>query len=65
MADQHLTPAETAARLRVSLPTLARWRGAGDGPKYIKLKGRVLYPHAELVRFEKANTHQSTREVAE
>ncbi len=35
--DQMLTPAEMAALLNVSVPTLARWRVTGGGPPFIKL----------------------------
>lgn len=53
----HLTPAETAARLRVSVTTLARWRmlGATKGhtpPRFLKFGKKVFYSLAELDAYE-------------
>lgn len=59
----NLTPKETAERLRTTIGTLSNWRVRGDGPRFIKLGRKVLYPVAELEAFEKrqlrANTAQS------
>lgn len=38
-----LTPAKLAEHLEVSTGTLANWRSAGTGPKYIRLSGVVRY----------------------
>ncbi len=48
---EFLTTHEASAFLRISKPTLERWRMEGRGPRYIKIGHRVLYPHAELERF--------------
>jgi hypothetical protein len=40
----------------------ARW--AGDGPKFIKLAGSVLYPVTELDAFFNARLVKSTSEVS-
>lgn len=40
---QLLTPAKLAEHLEVSTGTLANWRSAGTGPKYIRLSGVVRY----------------------
>lgn len=42
-----LTPAEMAARLKVSEKTLANNRSKGVGPKFRKVGGRVRYPVTE------------------
>lgn len=56
----HLTPPETAARLRVSMSTLANWRADGLGPTYIKFGRKILYPITELKVFEHARLKTST-----
>lgn len=48
----NLLPKEVAARLRVHDKTLARWRITGQGPKYLKFGRRVVYPLAEVERWE-------------
>ena len=40
-----LTADELAARWRRSPRTLERWRARGIGPAWIRIMGRVLYPH--------------------
>lgn len=50
----HLTPTELAARLRLKVSTLANWRHAGSGPRFIKLGRRVVYPLTEVEAWEKA-----------
>ncbi|MET9973870.1 helix-turn-helix transcriptional regulator [Streptomyces microflavus] len=37
MADVKLTPAQLGTELGVSKQTLANWRWAGAGPRYVKL----------------------------
>lgn len=44
MATRHLSQIELAARWNISHRTLERWRWTGEGPKFIKLGGRVIYP---------------------
>lgn len=44
-----LKPREVAAMLRISLPTLARWRQHGKGPRCIRLGyNRVIYRYADV-----------------
>jgi hypothetical protein len=50
----HLLPHEVAARMRVSVGTLANWRCTGEGPRFIKLGRKCLYPLDELEAFERA-----------
>jgi excisionase family DNA binding protein len=58
----NLLPAEAAERLRVSKGTLANWRTAGGGPRFVKFGRRVLYPESELAAFEQKNIRTSTAE---
>ena len=39
----HLNQQQLAARWHLSEACLERWRSEGIGPKFMKLKGRVLY----------------------
>lgn len=47
--DPLLTPAEAAKALRLSMPTLSRWRNHGDGPAFIRLGyNRVVYRRSAI-----------------
>lgn len=50
-----LTPQEVSERYRnkIKIKTLANWRSNGEGPKYVKIGGAVLYPVAELETWER------------
>ncbi|MBX7531706.1 helix-turn-helix domain-containing protein [Qipengyuania sp. 1XM1-15A] len=54
-----LNPVEAARFLALSPKTLARWRWAGKGPKYIKLGSAVRYSMDELAAFVGAGEVQS------
>lgn len=49
-----LTPSEVSERYRnkIKVKTLANWRSNGEGPKYVKIGGAVLYPVDELEHWE-------------
>lgn len=49
--NPRLTVAQAARYLGVSVPTLNRWRGAGSGPPWSRLGGRVYYTFADLQAF--------------
>lgn len=55
---QYLTPNQVRDRYqgRISLQTLANWRYQGEGPQYLKLGGRVLYPLEALIEWERERT---------
>ncbi|MFE7047078.1 helix-turn-helix transcriptional regulator [Streptomyces californicus] len=52
-AERFLTTEEVAARYRTSPTTVSWWRRTQYGPKGIKVGRRVLYPQAEIERFER------------
>lgn len=54
---------DSAAFLGVSTRTLQRWRATGDGPRFSRLGGRVVYKRRELVRFLDENSFASTSEA--
>lgn len=60
--DVFLTPREVAARYggSINVRTLANWRCQNLGPRYTKIGGRVLYPLAEVKRWEAARTFGDT-----
>lgn len=43
------TVAQVAEYTQTSIPTLARWRGEGRGPKAIKLGGLLRYRRADVL----------------
>lgn len=49
---QHLHQTELARRWRVSPRTLERWRWLGQGPRYLKIGGRVVYRLEDVEAFE-------------
>ena len=55
-----LTPRESAAFLRLSDVTLARWRIEGTGPAYRKFGRRVVYAKADLLAWADGQTKQNT-----
>ncbi|MGH9640588.1 MAG: helix-turn-helix transcriptional regulator [Bryobacteraceae bacterium] len=47
-----LTDSEVAALLGASLQTIRNWRWRGEGPRYVKLGGRMVrYRPADLAAF--------------
>lgn len=55
---QFLTTAEVAKRYRTAEGTVRYWRHVGYGPKGVRAGRRVLYPLAELARFERELAEQ-------
>ena len=58
-----LTQREAALALRLSERTLERLRVQGVGPRYVKLKKRVLYQQSELDQWIAARVVRSTSEA--
>lgn len=52
MAISHLTQTDLARRWRISPRTLERWRWLGQGPKYLKIGGRVVYRLEDIEAYE-------------
>ena len=52
MTVRHLTQIELAQRWRISPRTLERWRWLGQGPRYLKIGGRVVYRLEDVEAFE-------------
>ncbi len=49
--DDFYTAIELADLLKISAPTLARWRGAGQGPPFVQLEGTIRYPREGVDRW--------------
>ena len=56
----HLHQVDLARRWRLSPRTLERWRWTGEGPRYIKLGGRVVYRLEDVEAFEAEQLRNST-----
>ena len=50
----YLRPDELVDRYRdtITLRTLARWRSEGEGPDFIKIGRRIVYPLADVLAWE-------------
>jgi len=49
MCDQK----ELAARWKISHRTLERWRWVQEGPRYLKIGGRIVYRLSDVEAFER------------
>jgi len=54
MRETCLNQTELAARWKISPRTLERWRWIGDGPRFLKIGGRVIYRIEDVEAFERA-----------
>ena len=52
MTVQHLNQVELTRRWKLSPRTLERWRWLGQGPRYLKVGGRVVYAAGSFAQFE-------------
>lgn len=52
MKATHMNQLELAVRWRISHRTLERWRWTGEGPKFVKLGGRVVYRLDDIEEYE-------------
>ena len=53
MSEVCLSQIELAARWKISHRTLERWRWAQEGPRYLKIGGRVVYRRSDVEAFER------------
>ena len=57
MPTVHLKQADLAARWNISPRTLERWRWQGEGPRYLKIGGRVCYRLEDIDAYEVGQLH--------
>lgn len=62
MPIKHLNQCELATRWTISHRTLERWRWTGEGPRYLKVGGRVVYRVEDVEAYEAAQLRKSTAE---
>lgn len=60
MSLRHLNQVDLAIRWNISHRTLERWRWTGEGPRFLKLGGRVVYRLEDVEVFERAQMRKST-----
>lgn len=60
MSTRHLNQNELAERWNVSPRSLERWRWRGEGPKFLKLGGRVVYRLHDVEIYEAEQLRDST-----
>jgi hypothetical protein len=56
----HLNQIELSRRWKVSPRTLERWRWLGQGPRFMKLGGRVAYRIQDVEQFEAEQLREIT-----
>lgn len=60
MQLKHLNQKELARRWTLSHGTLERWRRVAEGPRFLKLGGRVVYRLEDILAFEADRQRQGT-----
>ncbi len=60
MTTQHFNQINLARRWSISPRTLERWRWLGQGPRYLKIGGRVVYRLDDVVAYEAQQLRTST-----
>jgi hypothetical protein len=60
-AVRHLCQKLLARRWAISHRTLERWRWLGQGPRYLKVGGRVLYRLADIESYEAEKMREAGR----
>jgi len=58
---RHLTQVELAQCWRISPRTLERWRWLGQGPRYLKIGGRVVYRLEDVEAYEAERMREAGR----
>jgi hypothetical protein len=56
---RHLDQHDLAARWRMSVRTLERWRTHRQGPAFLKLGGRIVYALSDVEAFEHAQRQET------
>jgi hypothetical protein len=57
---KHLNQVELSRRWRLSPRTLERWRWLGEGPRFLKIGGRVVYRLEDIEAYEAEQMRDST-----
>jgi len=65
MSVNHLNQIELSRRWTISPRTLERWRWLGQGPRYLKIGGRVVYRLDDVEAYEAQQARTSTSNIPE
>jgi hypothetical protein len=65
MGTKHITQSELARRWCLSPRTLERWRWLGQGPRFLKIGGRVAYRLEDIEAYEAAQLRTSSSAVSD
>ncbi|MBB5688592.1 putative site-specific integrase-resolvase [Roseomonas alkaliterrae] len=65
MSVRHLHQADLARRWNISPRTLERWRWLGQGPRFLKIGGRVAYRLEDIEAYEAAQLRTSSSAVSD
>jgi hypothetical protein len=60
---RHFNQVQLARRWSLSPRTLERWRWLHQGPGYLEIGGRVLYPLEAIEAFEAAQTKNARSQI--
>jgi hypothetical protein len=63
MITKHLNQIDLANRWKLSPRTLERWRWAGEGPRFMKLGGRVVYRLEDIEEYEREQSRAGTTDT--
>lgn len=60
--NEFYTPQQVASRYgnAITVRTLANWRSIGQGPDYIKIGGKVMYPVDAVAEWEQSRKRKLT-----
>jgi hypothetical protein len=61
MTVKHLNQIELSRRWSISPRTLERWRWLRQGPRYLKIGGRIVYRLDDIEAYEAAQTHEPAK----
>lgn len=62
---EHFNQIELARRWKISPRTLERWRWLKQGPKFLRIGGRVLYRRTDIEAYEAAHLREVPSAKAE
>jgi hypothetical protein len=57
VTTKHLNQIELSRRWSISPRTLERWRWLHQGPRYLKIGGRIVYRLDDIEAYEAAQVH--------
>lgn len=64
VTTKHLNQIELSRRWSISPRTLERWRWLHQGPRYLKIGGRILYRVDDIEAYEASQVHAPTAKPA-